>query len=256
MTPPFGHILTDYTVAVEVYEGPFDLLLSLIEKAELDITRLALAQVTDQFLAYWRALPEQSPDVASAFLVIAARLLQIKSESLLPRPPSHPPEVEDDGEALARQLIIYKRFKEIAQQLAQREALGLRTYLRQAPSPAPEAGFHLSGVALEDLLAAARLVFTPAQLKAELAAAIISPQLSIREKINLITNYLRRQPRINFSDLLVDKPQRLNIIVTFLALLELVKRQMVQARQERLFSDIEIEATTDWQEDLDFEIEF
>lgn len=261
MMPPFGHALTAYTIATEVYEGPFDLLLNLIEKAELDITRLALAQVTDQFLAYWRALPEQSAEVASAFLVIAARLLQIKSESLLPRPSLRPAEVEDDGEALARQLIIYKRFKELAGHLAQREAMGLRTYLRQAPAPAPEAAFNLSGVTLEDLLAAARLAFTPAQIESELSIALISPRLSIREKIGLITDYLRRQGKVSFADLLADQPLRLNTIVTFLALLELIKRQLVLARQEQLFGAIEIEPAANWEaemqsSDADFDIEF
>ena len=96
-----------YSVDTEVYTGPLDLLLQLIERAELDITRLALAQVTDQFLEHMHAMEEQNASEVSAFLVIAARLVQIKSSALLPRQStSDIPLEEDPGEALARQLII------------------------------------------------------------------------------------------------------------------------------------------------------
>src|SRR5512135_468158 len=107
-------LTTRYTVNTPVYQGPLDLLLQLIERAELDITRLALAQVTDQYLAHLRAMQDAPAEEVSAFLVIAAKLLQIKSEALLPRPPVRVEGEEDPGEALARQLIIYKRYREIA----------------------------------------------------------------------------------------------------------------------------------------------
>ena len=129
-----------YQISTEVYEGPLDLLLELIERAELDITQLALAQVTDQYLAYLHALQERNAAEVSAFLVIAARLLQIKSAALLPRPPAElaTTDEEDPGEALARQLIVYKRFKELAVFLDNRVAAGLHTYLRVAPPPKVE----------------------------------------------------------------------------------------------------------------------
>ncbi|HWQ45830.1 MAG TPA: segregation/condensation protein A, partial [Longilinea sp.] len=125
-----GHQTEGYQVATEVYEGPLDLLLELIERAELDITRLALAQVTDQYLSYLHLLQERNAAEVSAFMVIAARLIQIKSAALLPRPTLDPSliEEEDPGEALARQLILYKKFKEKAAYLDQRSAQGLRTY--------------------------------------------------------------------------------------------------------------------------------
>jgi len=126
-----------YLIDTEVYQGPLDLLLELIEKAELDITRLSLAQVTDQYLEYMHRLQLEDPSEVSAFLVIASRLLQIKSQALLPRQTDIQglEEEEDLGEALARQLVLYKRFKEIAYLLSEREAEGLRTYLRMAPPP-------------------------------------------------------------------------------------------------------------------------
>ncbi len=124
-----------YTVQLPVFEGPLDLLLHLIERAELDITRVALAQVTDQFLGYLRAMQDRRMDLAASFVVVAARLLQIKSEALLPRPPEREAGEEDPGDALARQLRLYKQFKDVAMLLHQREEAGLRTFLRLAPPP-------------------------------------------------------------------------------------------------------------------------
>src|SRR4030066_1388828 len=113
--------ISNYSISTPVYEGPLDLLLQLIERTELDITTLSLALVTDQYLQYIHQLTELAPDEVSAFLVIAAKLLQIKSEALLPRPPSREPGEEDPAEALARQLQVYKKFKEIAAFLEQRQ---------------------------------------------------------------------------------------------------------------------------------------
>jgi segregation and condensation protein A len=101
----------NYTVRTTVYEGPLDLLLDLIERAELDITSVSLALVTDQYLAYIKNLERINADEVSAFLVIAAKLLQIKSEALLPRPPTRPAGEEDAGRSLVDQLKLYKRFK-------------------------------------------------------------------------------------------------------------------------------------------------
>ncbi|HAE58870.1 MAG TPA: hypothetical protein DCG54_05015, partial [Anaerolineae bacterium] len=109
-----SHQTGNYTVQIPVYEGPLDLLLQLIERAELDITSVALAMVTDQYLKYIRAMQEARAEEISAFLVIAAKLIQIKSEALLPRPPVREVGEEDPAENLARQLRIYKQFKKIA----------------------------------------------------------------------------------------------------------------------------------------------
>src|SRR5260221_40455 len=136
----------NYTVQLPVYAGPLDLLLQLIERDELDITRVSLAQVTDQFLAYLKVLETMDLGDIADFLVIAARLILIKSEALLPRPVERQPGEEDPGDELARLLIAYKRYKEIAGTLRQREEAGLRTYLRLAPPPKMEAQLDLSGV--------------------------------------------------------------------------------------------------------------
>jgi segregation and condensation protein A len=250
-----GHQTGGYTVTTPVYAGPLDLLLQLIEHAELDITSLALAQVTDQYLAYIHQM-QVPPDEISAFMVVAAKLLQIKSEALLPRPPVREAGEEDLGEALARQLQIYKRFKELANWLDERNTQHLRTYLRVAPPLKIEGRLDLSNITLADLLAAAQDIFSEEADKQALGTVISAPRITIREKISLIAERLGRNPNTTFNSLLGSKPSRLEVVVTFLALLELVKRYRVAARQGGLFTDIQIEKMEDWGSDEELEIEF
>ncbi len=246
----------DYKVVTPVYEGPLDLLLQLIEQAELDITRLALAQVTDQYLAHLRAMPEREPEEVSAFLVIAAKLLQVKSEALLPRPPAREEGEEDPGEALARQLLIYKRYKEIAALLEERSQRGWRSYLRLAPPPKLPPKPDFGDFTLADLHALAAEVFLQMDNRPPLATVVAAPRVTIREKIRHIIHTLRTTPRTTFSRLLGKKRSRLDVVVTFLAMLELIKRHFVRATQEGLFQEISLEPATAWDEQADFELEF
>lgn len=244
-----------YTVTIPVYEGPLDLLLQLIERAELDITAVALAQVTDQFLAYIHQMQVPADEI-SAFLVIASRLVQIKSEALLPRPPVREQGEEDPGEALARQLRIYKRFKEIANWLDARLDQHLHTHVRVAAPPKVEGRLDLTGLTLSDLLAAGEAIFAEGAEKQALGTVISAPRITIREKIALIAERLSVDPHTLFRGLLSEKPTRLEVVVTFLALLELVKRYRVAAHQESLFSEIEIEKMEEWGTAEDLETEF
>ncbi|NIP43484.1 MAG: segregation/condensation protein A, partial [Aliifodinibius sp.] len=116
-----------YIVATPVYEGPLDLLLSLIQSADLDITALSIALVTDQYLAHIRTLTNLSAENVSSFLVIASKLVQIKSEALLPKSDDHDYEVESPAEELAQQLIQYKQYKKIANYLQSRETTGYKS---------------------------------------------------------------------------------------------------------------------------------
>ncbi len=245
-----------YTISTPVYEGPLDLLLQLIERAELDITRLALAQVTDQYLAHLREARQGAPEEVSAFLVIAARLVQIKSEALLPRPPQHESDEEDPGEALARQLRIYKRFKELGIYLGERDKKGWRAYLRLASPPTVEARLDLRDVSLPDLAEAARRVFRQERAKQSLDTVVTAPRVTIREKIRAIARALRRMKRITFRAMLEGERSRVDVVVTFLAMLELVKRRFIRAHQERLFDDIALEPAAEWDDEADFELEF
>lgn len=245
-----------YTVHTPVYDGPLDLLLDLIERAELDITSVSLATVTDQYLAYIRGLEQQSPDEISAFLVIAAKLLQIKSEALLPRPPARTPGEEDIARSLVDQLKLYKRFKEIGNWLNERQHANLRTYLRVAPPPKVEPKLDLSSLTLQKLVAAAQEAFAKERSKQPLGIIIAAPRVTIREKIDFITKTMKELGHSNFRALLNKGATRLEVVVTFLAMLELVKRYRIQARQESLFSEIELDRSEDWKEDEEIEIEF
>lgn len=254
-----SHQSEGYQISTEIYSGPLDLLLQLIEKAELDITRLALAQVTDQYLAYLHELQEQNAAEVSAFLVIAARLVQIKSSALLPRPTSIGPAVEEDpGEALAQQLIIYKRFKELGQVLENREIDGLRSYLRLDTSSHVQvnAKLDLSELTLEGLIEAARDIFGGNGNLPPLSQVVSIPRITIRQKINTIIENLRKTGNVSFRTLLSAPENRLEIVVTFLAMLELIKRRIVNANQSGLFGDIELNSEGEWGNLEDQEIEF
>ena len=254
-----------YRVNTPVYEGPLDLLLQLIERAELDITTLALAQVTDQYLAHLRQMQQEDSGgqyaaEVSGFLVIAARLLQIKSAALLPRPSLNMEQSESDedlGEALAQQLILYKRFKELAGVLTKRQEEGLCTYLRVAPPQVKvEARLDLEGVTLLDLIQSARQIFFSKPDLPALSRVVAAPRVTIREKIHVIIDSLRALQSTRFKSFLNRRGDRMEAIVTFLAMLELIKRRMVEVTQSDLFGDIEVVSTGEWDEKEDNNLEF
>jgi len=246
----------NYTVQTPVYAGPLDVLLSLIEHAELDITAVSLAMVTDQYLAYINGLEEINADEISAFLVIAAKLLQIKSEALLPRPPEHKAGDEDIGRTLVDQLKLYKRFKEIGAWLSERQQANLRSFLRIAPPPKVEPKLDLSNITLEKLVVAAETALTKETARKPLGMVIAPPRITIREKIDLIAKTMREVERSTFHTLLTQGASRLEIVVTFLAMLELIKRYRIQATQDGLFNDIEISRMDAWEDEEELELEF
>ena len=252
------HQTEGYTIQTDLYAGPLDLLLDLIDKARLDITRLALAQVTDQYLAYMHNLVDSDPAEVSAFLVIAARLLQIKSAALLPRPPVVDPASDeaDPAEALAQQLLLYRRFKQLAGWIEARQVAGLRTYLRiAAPSIQVEAKLDLSGVTLKDLMHAAwDIIGTKSALPA-LSEVVNLPRMTIRDRIKSMLAALRAGGSASFRHLLEGR-SRLEVVVTFLAMLELIKRQVIDASQDQLFSEIQISPLGELDDSPDIEVEF
>lgn len=251
-----SHQTHGYQVSTPVYEGPLDLLLQLIERSELDITRLALAQVTDQYLIHLKEIQNRAPEEVSAFIVIATRLLQIKSEALLPRPLVREPGEEDPGEALAQQLIAYKRYRQIADLLGQRDARGLRAHLRLAQPTKVDGKLDLAGLGLSDLIDSAYQVFMRANSAPPLSTLVAPPRITIREKILHIAYALREKGRTTFQSLFNEKRTRLEIVVTFLAMLELVKRNYILTRQATLFGEISIEPTETWDDPSEIETEF
>jgi segregation and condensation protein A len=249
---------TPYTIQLPVYEGPLDLLLELIEQAELDITKVALAQVTDQYLAYLKKIPEHQLDDLVSFLLIAARLLQIKSEALLPRAPVREPGEEDMGDALARQLIAYKKYKQIAVHLADRSDSGLRTYLRLSTTPTLESKLDMSGVNLADLRLAFMEALADAPATPEPGKVVVAQRVRLRDRIQIIITALRKTGRTTFQKIFKQARSKLEVIVSFLAVLELIKQNLVKVEQDTLFGEIELSPGDAWQADqeMDFELEF
>src|SRR4030042_3566089 len=205
-----------YTVQLPVFEGPLDLLLHLIERAELDITRVALAEVTDQILAALRTMEERKMDVAAAFIVIASRLLQIKSEALLPRPPEREAGEGEPGEARARQLRLYKLFKDVSQLLHKRDADGLRTFLRTAAPPKVPPRLDWSRISLRALQKAAEFVLSVRPEPPPLGSMVSAPTVTIRDQIRKIVTNIRSEGRAVFQRLMRGVQPRIEVGVAFL----------------------------------------
>lgn len=254
--PVFFHS-GQYRIETDLYQGPLDLLLDLIEKAELDITVLSLAQVTDQFLEYVREMKEENPTEVSAFVVIAARLIQIKSAALLPRNKAAVTDVDEDtGEALARQLIIYRRFKMLSDSLSEREDRRFHSWLRTGvPDVGLEPALDVSGLNRNMLARIAGRLFIPKKPAKALETVMKKPRLSIHDKIRLLVTRIRKSAVIRFSSLLRSRNKN-ETVVTFLAMLELIKQNAVTIHQDGNFGEIEIEKSASFDEAREFHSEF
>ncbi|HET9221538.1 MAG TPA: ScpA family protein [Roseiflexaceae bacterium] len=233
----------DYTVQLPAFEGPLDLLLRLIEREELDITTIALAQVADKYLAQVRAMPAPDPAALSAFLVIAARLLLIKSRALLPRPATSrgPDEPIDEGEELARQLREYQRYKQAAALLRTWDEQGRRAYTRIAPPPPPALPRPHTplDVTLGEMIAAVQRRMQLLLPLDDAVTALPAPKIvTVPEMAERIRERLRRQAWFSFEDLLSLAAQRVEVVVALWAVLELLKRRSIVVEQEQLFGPI------------------
>ena len=234
--------MSSYQVELEIFKGPLDLLLKLIQRQELDITAVSLAVVTDQYLAYLAELQQRSASQLADFLQVAGRLLVIKSRVLLPRPEEEEeeePELEDD---LVLQLREYRRYKETAARLRVIEEAGLRTYPRAAPLPRVEKRLAPGEASVADLVAAFRQVLE-AHPEAQPVDGVVAPiAVHIGECIERILDRVERYRRARFSALMRGTRSRLEVVVMFLAMLELMKQQRVRVVQEQLFGEIYLEA--------------
>jgi segregation and condensation protein A len=230
-----------YQVALPVFEGPLDLLLHLIEREELDITQVSLAQITNQYLDYLARLSDRDPESLADFLVVAAKLLLIKSRVLLPQPPAPPAYDEQDvGEDLVRQLIEYRRFKGAAAWLKETDDQGLRAYLRLAGTPPLEQPVDLGDVTLDDLLSAVREILAIKPSGPSVDGTVPPVTITIADQMAFIERRVARGRTASFRRLLGRATNRLEVIVTLLALLEMIKQRKVTVQQDRLFGDIKI----------------
>jgi segregation and condensation protein A len=232
-----------YTITLPTFEGPLDLLLRLIERAELDITTIALARVADQYLAHVRALDEPDAQALAEFVSMAARLLLIKSRALLPRPPAEArsADADDDADALARQLREYQRYKQLAAVLRGWQDEERRTFLRTAPVSPPAAPEPppLNHTVAELIAAVQRRL----QLALPLDTAVVlslPSRLTVAQVAMRVRERLASQGWFSFDDLLAEATSRQDVIVAFWAILELLKRRAVVVQQEALFGMISV----------------
>jgi segregation and condensation protein A len=245
--------MTDYKVKFEVFEGPLDLLLYLIKKEEVDIYEVNLTQLATQFLEYIEVMRMLDLDIAGEFLVMAATLMYIKSRELLPRDQQVQPEGEEEGEdprwELIRQLVEYKKFKDAAARLQQLEISQENTYPRVPGKPEfpEEPSTAKPTVSLFDLVSAVGNVLKRFTEKTEDEREIFQDQWTVSEKIESIVKLLSDKTQVKFSDLFSDASTRTEVVVTFLAVLELIRLKQIVALQREDFGDIEIGKATEVQ---------
>lgn len=244
-----------YPVHLPAFQGPLDLLLSLIEREELAISEISLVAVTDQYLRTIEQMDEREPAALADFLVVASKLLYIKSRALLPQP--RPPvegEEEEASDALIRQLLEYRQFKAVAAGLQEREELGLHTYTRLASPPSLPKQLDLSNVDVAKLHAVLRQVLQRMPSAPTLPRVKTYP-ITVAEQVEVVRRVVSRgveksggggreaRGQISFVDLLSRQATRLEVIVTFLAVLELIKQQELIAVQTVLFGEIVLVST-------------
>ncbi|HEX2923518.1 MAG TPA: ScpA family protein [Chloroflexota bacterium] len=227
----------DLELSNPAFNGPLALLLELIEKRRLPITQVSLSQVADQYLERMKTIVGLDPEVLADFLVIAARLLVIKSRELLPTQPAVVEEEGDPAADLERRLIEYRIFKEAAEQLKQMEELGLHSYTRQPSAEPPEYPEPpLAPIPPEALHFA--MVRMLKALKPEGERLPVEVKVSVAERIQHLLSVLTSRSSAVFSELMGNSVSE--VVATFLALLELLRRGRVVAEQQEAFGEIHI----------------
>jgi segregation and condensation protein A len=229
-------------VQLGIFEGPLDLLLHLIKKNEVSITDIPIATITEQYLATLELMQNLNLDVAGEFLVMAATLIHIKSRMLLPAEGGEADEDEgvDPRDDLVRRLLEYQRFKDAAAELERRELLTRDVFVRSTSLTEDAAAPGFREVSLFELLTALRRVIE--RLPKDNVHEVILEKITVRQKMTLILDILRAGERVIFEALFSEVKSRMEIIVTFLAMLELVKMRAIRIFQEALNEPIQIEA--------------
>jgi segregation and condensation protein A len=237
-----GSLLASYKLKLDVFEGPFDLLLAMIDKGELDLFKVSLTQITAGFLEYIRTMQKYNIVIAGEFLLMAAYLLEMKSKMLLPEVPKA--EEQEDllavEEELLQRLAEYKLYKGLANSLRERKDVFQKVYTRYKPEEALEdREIFLVEVSMKDLVAAFKRVWDIAESR-EKTSEITLEVFSVKEMISAILEKINNKPEgVSFESLFV-RYIKAEIIVTFLAILELMKQKMVRIMQNDTFGEIYI----------------
>ncbi len=232
-----------YHVVLPAFEGPLDLLLHLIQQHELDIADIPIAFVSEKYVEYITLMQDLNIDLASEYLVMAATLAHIKSKMLLPTPPTDQEDEADldlDPRAeLVRRLLEYQKYKRVAEQLGQSSVLGRDVFVRGAPAPSVEGPAPLAQVSVFKLFDAFQGILKRVKQTAE--HLIDVDRISISERINELTDMLRGRERVRFDELFDGETTRSDLVVTFLALLEMTRLRMTRVLQEGPLEPIFIE---------------
>ncbi len=237
--------MSEYKVKFEVFEGPLDLLLYLIRKNEVDIYDVNLTQLATQFIEYVELMRMLDLEIAGEFLVMASTLMFIKSRELLPVEQQVTPEGEEEGDdprwELIRQLVEYKKFKDAAVQLQGLEMRQENVYPRLAAKPEFErdAAILPPSVSVFDLVNAVNSILKRFNQRGE-ARDIFEDKWTVSEKIEFIRTQILELPRLKFSTLFATATSRTEVVVTFLAILELIRLRVIEAIQKENFGEIEI----------------
>ena len=225
-----------FSLSLLVFTGPLDVLLSMVERAELDPTTLPIAEVVRQYLLY-RAAQGHGPEETADFLAMASRLMVLKSEALLPRPAA-PPAAEEELVDLEAALAEYRRFKSAAGALREREESGLRSFPRLAPPPELPPGTGLDHVTLAKLATIVREVLTRRSEPA--GGVVVREPVTIRDMVDRLLALLTQDGRVSFTAFISAGRTRIEVVVAFLAVLEVVRRGRARAEQPAPFGDIYI----------------
>lgn len=237
----------DYKVKLEVFEGPLDLLLYLIKRDEVDIYDISIQRIAKQYLEYMEAFQVLNIDLAGEFIVMAANLLYIKSRTLLPKEQQMPEEDTDEDDPrweLIRQLIEYKKFKEAASRLRTRETLQEQLFPRFPATPelAPTGDLLLDEVGIFDLISAFQKVLKRLESrKQEDLREIFEENFTVADKIEFLLRVIYDGIPVRFEECFAEAAGRAEIVVTFLAMLELIRLKQLRVRQESDFEEIWIE---------------
>ena len=232
-------------ISLPVFEGPLDLLLHLIERDDLDITAVSLVAVTDQYLKAIHNGQGFEPGALAEFVSIGAKLIYLKSRALLPRAPQEGGDFMDDddvGRELVDLLREYKRYTQVVTMLEQRQNAGLRNYTRMAPAPArsePESGLESVTVELLTKIMRQMLERTPAEPRAVIQR---DTGMTLNQRVGDFRARLRNGGRFSFRGVMSECLTRLEVVVSFMAILELLKAGECDARQSAAWADIEVVA--------------
>lgn len=232
-----------WRVSLPVFEGPLDLLLFLIKRDEVDIYDIEIGRITDQYLAYLEAMQEMDLEVAGEFLVVAATLIYLKSRSLLPVDQQMPEEEEDQEDPrweLIRQLVEYKKFKDAAYTLELKGADQGKVFRRDSdPSFKKPVAPGVGNVDVMDLIAAFQKILDRIK-EQERFREVVEDRFTVGDRIQMIKDRIFREKKIQFLSLFNELTSRAEIVVTFLAVLELIRLKKLRAVQTNPFEDIEI----------------